>query len=136
MARLSKCVQHFTRTIGLLAVITLTVQPASACRVFYSAEDRVSGAYRRDDVIAVVLVHVEQATYTREQSYDAHPWQATAAAKRLLRGTYSGSQVTFSGGEGSASCDLGYSIPSAGEEWVVYISKVSGLVWIALPKQV
>jgi hypothetical protein len=135
MTRLHKYIQHFTRTIGALTVIMLTVQPASACRVFLGAEERVSSAYRRGDVTAVLLVHVEQATYTREQLDDAHPWQATAATKRLLWGTYSGSQVSFHGGESSAACDLGYSIPSAGDEWVVYISKMDGLVWIALPKQ-
>lgn len=136
MARLRKCVQHLTGTIGLLTVITLTVQPASACRVMHSPEERVSSAYLRDDVIAVVLVHVEQATYIREQSYDAHPWQATATTKSLLRGIYTGSQVIFYGGESSAACDLGYSIPSAGDEWIVYISRKDSRVWIALPKQV
>jgi len=138
MARLRKCVEYFTRTIGLLAVTTLTVQPAFACRVMRSAEQRVSNAYRRDDVIAVVLVHVEQATYTGELSFDAHPWQAIATANRILRGTYSSGQVAFYGGLGSAACDLGYPIPSAGDEWIVYISKADadGRVWNAFPKRV
>ncbi|CAL74122.1 hypothetical protein BRADO0155 [Bradyrhizobium sp. ORS 278] len=100
------------------------------------AKERVSDAYRRDDVTAVLLVHVEQAIYTGEQFSDAHPWQATATKKSLLRGAYSGSQVTLYGGQGSAACDLGYVIPRVGDEWVVYISKTSGLAQVALPKRV
>lgn len=136
MTRLRKSVQHCISLIGLFAVIALTVEPTSACRVFYSAENRVSTAYVQGEVNAVVLVQIKRANYTSEQRYDAHPWQATASIENILWGTYSGGPVTIDGGNGSASCDLGFSIPSAGDEWIVYISKISNLAWIALPKQV
>jgi hypothetical protein len=136
MVQLLKCVVQVARTIGLFAVITLTVQPASACRVRLSEEQRVSNAYRRDDVAAVMLVRVDEAAYTSEQSFDAHPWRALATADHILRGAYSGGQVAFYGGLGSTACDLGYSMPIAGEEWIVYVSKGDGRVWNAFPKQV
>jgi hypothetical protein len=123
--------------IAIIAICgTLLPNAADACRVFRSAEARVSAAYRRDSNTAVVFVRVDEAVYQGYQFDDARPWQALATVTRVFRGAYTSGQATFYGGLGSTACDLGYGIPKPGDEWMVYVSSGDGRVMYAFPAEV
>jgi hypothetical protein len=123
---------------GWIAIIAIAALPtaAEACTVFSEAPQRVARAYSTNIVRAVVLVRVDQASYVGLHPAHARPWRALATASRVLRGDHSDSQFTFGGGGGSPACDLGYTLPTPGDEWVVYVYAGDGCVLHAFPADV
>lgn len=121
-----------------IAIIAIAALPttAEACTVFSSAPERVARAYSTNVVRAVVLVRGDQASYVGLHPGHARPWRALATASRVLQGDHSDSQFTFGGGGGSSACDLGYTLPTPGDEWVVYVYADDGRVLHAFPADV
>ena len=111
--------------MGLLCLALLSsAAPANACRVFIEPAERVRDAYRRNVVTGSVLARVVDAKYVGPAAGDVHPWRATANVERALLGSPpSIANVTFTGGNGSASCDPGYPVPKSGDLWVAYFYK-------------
>lgn len=100
--------------------ILISNAPAHACRDDRSPEQRISRIYQLKLVKAVILVRVDKVT-SGDQAKDAHLWQASASAKRVLQGEFPGGLIVLDGGLGSSLCDLGYRLPKPGDEWIAYL---------------
>jgi hypothetical protein len=94
--------------------------PSQACAVVLSPAAKLAGGYKSGAISSVALVRITNAKYTAEPVGDAHPWQASGAVERTLRGAIPARIVRFERGWGSAACDDGRPPPKIGERWVVY----------------
>lgn len=100
-----------TVTLGIAAIPSA----GQACRVFRSANQRLSDGYRSGAISAVALVTVTKADYVAEPSGDAHPWTASATIDRMLESKASGKLARFDRGRGSAACDDLTPLPRGGD---------------------
>lgn len=124
--------------VAVAAVLTIETS-SEACRVSMGPEQRLARGYAKGAISAVALVEVSRANYTSPPNGDAHPWQASATVKRVLRGPYAPQRVRFTRGWGSAACDDGHPAPKVGEQWVIYFwkrAKNDQPVWQSYPANV
>ncbi|MEG3166262.1 hypothetical protein U1701_16850 [Sphingomonas sp. PB2P19] len=121
-------------TFGATLAAMMLVQPAQACRVFISPEQRVKAVYAWRADLRVALVKITDAHHLSNPiiqklhrlnaKYEA-PWRVTASVIKMIVSDGSPELLAFNRGCGSAACDDGTAMPRRGDRWVVYYTSTS-----------
>ena len=123
-------------TLCATVATMMLVQPAQACRVFRSPEQRIKATYAEHADLRVALVRITDARHLSHPiiqklqrlnvKYEA-PWRVTASVIRMIVSDGSPELLAFDRGWGSGTCDDGTAMPRRGDRWVVYYTSSSSI---------
>ena len=123
-------------TLCATVAIMMLMQPAQACRVFRSPEQRIKAAYAGHADLRVALARITDARHLYHPiiqklqrlnaKYEA-PWRVTASVIKMIVGDGSPELLAFDRGWGSGACDDGTAMPRRGDLWVVYYTSASSI---------
>jgi len=123
-------------TLCATVATMMLMQPAQACRVFRSPEQRIKAAYAGHADLRVALVRITDARHLYHPiiqklqrlnaKYEA-PWRVTASVIKMIVSDGSPELLAFDRGWGSGACDDGTAMPRRGDRWVVYYTSTSSI---------
>jgi len=123
-------------TLCATVATMMLMQPAQACRVFRSPEQRIKAAYAGHADLRVALVRITDARHLYHPiiqklqrlnaKYEA-PWRVTASVIKMIVSDGSPELLAFDRGWGSGACDDGTAMPRRGDRWVVYYTSNSSI---------
>ena len=121
-------------TLCATVATIMLVQPAQACQVFKSPEQRIKAAYAGHADLRVALVRITDARHLSHPiiqkvqqlnaKYEA-PWRVTASVIKMIVSDGSPELLAFDRGWGSAACDDRTAMPRRGDRWIVYYTSTS-----------